>query len=261
MKITDKYVFFWKSYLGNWSRVPGGINYEGKNFPTSEHLFMYLKAQKFNDLEAMEAILGTNSPKKAKDIGRRVKGYKENIWSYSRIDAMYTALMARAKCDKKFKTMLLENYVVSPSSWKRRTFVEASPFDTIWGIGLGEDSRNIENEKYWEGQNLLGKTMTRVAAWWLEEERLNTWSEDLIMCPSQIYFEFRDNLGILKTIYLRWRHDDPWTAEVFELDEITREFKYDTGYYLNCPFYSHDDYPKLEEWCLKELGLEEKKKS
>ena len=34
--------------------------------------------------------------------------------------------------------------------------IGASPVDTIWGIGLSQDSGDIENIYAWRGQNLLG---------------------------------------------------------------------------------------------------------
>jgi ribA/ribD-fused uncharacterized protein len=43
-----------------------------------------------------------------------------------------------------------------------RKLVEASPVDTIWGIGL-EASVAVETpEALWPGQNLLGEILTRV---------------------------------------------------------------------------------------------------
>lgn len=40
--------------------------------------------------------------------------------------------------------------------------MEASPYDTIWGIGLDEeDAREIPIPE-WKGQNLLGKILTEV---------------------------------------------------------------------------------------------------
>ena len=43
MKITDKYVFFWREYFSNWAFTENGLKVEvdGKEatVPTSEHLF------------------------------------------------------------------------------------------------------------------------------------------------------------------------------------------------------------------------------
>jgi len=43
-----------------------------------------------------------------------------------------------------------------------KTIVEASPFDTIWGIGLHWKDDKVLDEKNWNGQNLLGKALMEV---------------------------------------------------------------------------------------------------
>jgi ribA/ribD-fused uncharacterized protein len=40
--------------------------------------------------------------------------------------------------------------------------VEASPYDTIWGIGLAEDHPDATNINKWRGQNLLGYILTNL---------------------------------------------------------------------------------------------------
>ena len=42
-------------------------------------------------------------------------------------------------------------------------FVEASPYDRIWGIGFSVESAMLVDKKLW-GQNLLGKSLDHVRA-------------------------------------------------------------------------------------------------
>lgn len=40
-----------------------------------------------------------------------------------------------------------------------KLFVEASPYDKIWGIGLNEQDARKTTPEYWNGENLLGKAI------------------------------------------------------------------------------------------------------
>ena len=74
MKVTDKYVFFWGGPFSNFAPVEEGIEFDGFRFPTSEHVFMYIKAKTFNDDEIAEKIKNALDPKTAKKLGRKVRG-------------------------------------------------------------------------------------------------------------------------------------------------------------------------------------------
>ena len=43
-----------------------------------------------------------------------------------------------------------------------KVLVEASPKDTIWGIGLSVNDENIEDKNCWRGTNYLGYELTRL---------------------------------------------------------------------------------------------------
>ena len=52
----------------------------------------------------------------------------------------------------------------------------------------------------------------------LVEKQLNKWYDDLIWCPSQCYYYFMHD-DDMYCIYLRWRHQNPWTAEIIKCAE------------------------------------------
>lgn len=160
MKTTDRYVFFLRGVLGNWIRVPGGIrlriNEREVNLPTSEHVFMALKASYFNDENIFEKIINTPSPKEAKRLGRLVKGFDESLWKKVREEAMYSAIKHRSIYDIKFTTELLN------PEYEGKEFVECNPYDVIWSCGWSEDNENALDSNNWRGLNLLGKLLTKL---------------------------------------------------------------------------------------------------
>ena len=152
MKITDTHIYFWGSIYSNWE--PCKINYNSLLFESSEHLFMYLKAQYFNDIETANLILKTSSPSEAKALGRKIKNFDEDKWIHERENAMYIACYEKFYQNKDLKEKLLLT--------KDKTLVEGSPYDFIYGVGLKWDDKLILDEKNWKGLNLLGITLMKV---------------------------------------------------------------------------------------------------
>ena len=152
MKITKTHVYFWGGYLSNFAYCD--IHYFGHKFYTSEQLFMWLKAKKFNDDEALAKLeAGPMSPKDAKAIGRSVKNFNNEVWDACKEEVMFTTITVKFNQNLDFKKELLK--------LKGKIMVEASPFDKIWGVGLKEDDPLILDEKNWKGENLLGKCLTQ----------------------------------------------------------------------------------------------------
>ena len=248
MKVTDRYVFFWKGILGNWHKVPEpGILYKGIYFPTAEHVFMYQKAEFFEDLETAEKIKNTVSPKEAKDLGRQVKNYDDDAWANVRTEAMFTAIWLRAKVDNEFKRTLLD--LGTSGKYGSRGFAEANPNDTIWAIGMSEDDEGVENKRNWKGKNLLGNILENT----VDILRIyHNWQDDLIWCPSQCYYSFENKQGKPMLLYLRWRHCDPWQAEVYPYgDDGTNDWRNCID--LNPPFFKDSQLEELKAWCLEKI--------
>lgn len=76
------------------------------------------------------------------------------------------------------------------------------------------------------------------------------WEEDLIMCPSQCFCFFIAE-GRMYSIYLRWRHGDPWTAQLRPEDKENEMDYYLYWEWLEVGNYTHDAYKKLEKECIK----------
>lgn len=88
----------------------------------------------------------------------------------------------------------------------------------------------------------------------MNEKKLNTWYDDLIWCPSQCYYYFMYD-GEMYYIYLRWRHQDPWTAEIVKCDK--NENKCNTGSpeykSIKTPPFKDDELDKLKEYLIPRI--------
>ena len=158
MRVTDKHVFFWGEWPSNWYPCHFTVNHDGKEleFFNSEQYFMWVKAITFGDKEIAEQILqkGKN-PKTAKALGRKVKNYDDSVWNEKRFEVMLNANMLKYTQNADLNSLILSK------KFDGKKFVEASPFDGIWGIKCCEVEA-LDDESNWNGLNLLGKVLDEV---------------------------------------------------------------------------------------------------
>lgn len=151
-KYNDKYVAFWGGCFSNF--FPCSFNLEGKHWTTSEKYFMWKKAMTFGDAEIADEILKHDEPRKIKKLGRQVKNFTTDVWNKVKVDIMYAGVNAKftqcAECNECIKR------------FKEQKFVEGNPDDTIWGVGIHYQDKNVFDESKWRGENLLGKILNRV---------------------------------------------------------------------------------------------------
>ena len=146
MKITDKYVFFWKEIYSQWAFTPFTV--DGYEYKTAEQYMMHQKALFFDDKEVAAKIMVTNRPDEQKSLGRQVKNFNADRWAKVCLSIVYKGNYAKFTQNEELKKELLAT--------GNKIIVEASPYDQIWGIGMGENEEGIEDPKNWKGQNLLG---------------------------------------------------------------------------------------------------------
>ncbi|EAC7102811.1 NADAR family protein [Listeria monocytogenes] len=158
-----KYIFFWghqpaedgktsKSCFSQWWIC--SFKVDGVEYNCAEQFMMAEKAKLFNDMEMREKILAAKHPKQAKDFGRLISGFQEDIWLKNRFNIVMRANQAKFSQNEELKKFLMQT--------KNRILVEASPVDKIWGIGIAADNKNVENPLYWKGLNLLGFALMAV---------------------------------------------------------------------------------------------------
>jgi ribA/ribD-fused uncharacterized protein len=158
MRVTAKCVYFWGEFPSNWHPCRFTVDRDGREleFFNSEQYFMYEKAVVFGDEETAEKILqkGKN-PKTAKQLGRQVKNYDDNVWKQVRYQIMVYANMHKYLQNKDLRELLLN------PEFDGKKWVEASPLDGIWGIKCDEATAK-DDESNWNGENLLGKALNEV---------------------------------------------------------------------------------------------------
>lgn len=155
--LKPNYLFFWghtpsptgevtKSCLSQWYEASFVV--EGVSYKTAEHYMMAQKAKLFNDHDNLAKILDSQTPAEAKQLGRMIKNFDAQVWENHRFDIVVQGNLAKFSQNPALKAFLLAT--------GQRVLVEASPLDTIWGIGLGQDNPKAQHPQTWLGENLLG---------------------------------------------------------------------------------------------------------
>lgn len=159
---TDKFVFFYGGPFSQW--YSSTFTVDGVEYQTAEQYMMAMKAEYFGDEDAKAKIMATSNPQEQKAIGRTVKNFDAEAWNAVSRGYVYKGNMAKFGQDASLKRELL--------STGDRELVEASPYDRIWGIGIGLPGRrdapvdgtmeNLLDKSKWRGTNWLGETLMKV---------------------------------------------------------------------------------------------------
>ena len=115
---------------------------------------MAAKARLSGDAEAVGKILAAPHPGAAKALGRRVRGFEEQLWAEHRFDVVVAGNMAKFGQHRQ-----LQDFLAGTGS---RVLAEASPRDRVWGIGLAAGDERAESPERWPGLNLLGFALMEV---------------------------------------------------------------------------------------------------
>lgn len=142
-----------KDYCSNW--YPCTLHIDGHVFFNVEQYMMWRKALLFKDMKTAEVILHTSNPKECKRLGREVKGFDARDWD----EVKYSIVLKACKVKFSDENPELLNWF---KSLDKPMFVECSPTDVIWGIGLSKDDPRATDMRNWKGQNLLGRVLTEV---------------------------------------------------------------------------------------------------
>ena len=143
-----------ESCLSQW--YPATFEVDGVRYATAEHWMMAAKARLFGVSGAGDRVLTTPSPAKAKQLGRRVRGFDERAWEAQRFETVVRGNHAKFHQNEPLARFL--------RSTGHCVLAEASPVDRIWGIGLPADHEGAVDPLRWLGTNLLGFALMVVRA-------------------------------------------------------------------------------------------------
>lgn len=149
---TEKFTFFWSGTFSQWHPSPFMVDAIWYN--CAEQYMMAEKAKLFHDTKKFQMILNAIEPVDQKRYGRLVENFVKETWDANAKNIAYKGNYAKFTQNENMKKELLAT--------AGTTLVEASPEDTIWGIGLRKEDPRALNRDTWKGTNWLGQTLTEV---------------------------------------------------------------------------------------------------
>jgi ribA/ribD-fused uncharacterized protein len=159
VNVTPAMILFWakdsifSNFFGHANGHPVIVT-EDHSFLTNEHYYQWRKAVLFGDFDIAEQILAEKSPLKTKHLGRKVSGFNKETWGHVMRGVMIDGLMMKFGQNLGLRRELGET--------GDEELAEASPYDLIWGIGVGKDDPRAMDERQWLGANLLGQCLCEV---------------------------------------------------------------------------------------------------
>lgn len=151
MRDYKKYHFFYGGTFSNWYPAKF-LDCNGVEFNCSEQYMMYQKAKLFEDKEIADKIMKAIHPAEQKALGKQVRNFDKDYWQVFARTFVLTGCYYKFTQNKDLFDSLMET--------RGKLLVEASPSDTIWGIGLSETDKKRFDKNQWKGTNWLGEVLT-----------------------------------------------------------------------------------------------------
>ena len=136
------------SPLSNFFPAPFTDHRNGTAYHSSEQFLQHHKALLFEDEVTAAAIMAAPTPGECKALGRKVANFNPAKWRQDAKQIMTYGL--KAKFDQNPLCSL------TLKSTKNSKLVEASPYDSLWGVGLALKNQDLANPDLWKGNNLMG---------------------------------------------------------------------------------------------------------
>ena len=161
----EKFTLFWGGEFSQW--LSSKFVVDNVEYNCAEQYMMAQKAILFGDGEMLETIMGTDNPKTQKACGRNVKNFDIDVWNAHAKGIVFDGSMAKFIQNPDLLDVLVES--------EGTTLVEASPYDKVWGIGMGADNPNALIRANWKGTNWLGEILTATRDIILESTFKDIW--------------------------------------------------------------------------------------
>lgn len=152
--VRGNVALFYRGWPSQWH--PSDFTVDGVTYNCAEQFMMAGKARLFGDTASLALILKAKDPKTQKALGRKVRGFKEDVWEAHAKDIVYRGNRAK--------------YEANPILWSKLDatvdllLAEAAPNDPVWGIGLSARDPAAADPATWRGTNWLGEVLMRVRA-------------------------------------------------------------------------------------------------
>jgi len=148
--IRGGYALFWGQWPSNWQPSPFVL--DGQTYNCVEQWMMAEKARLFGDTAVEAKVMATLDPAEQKALGRGIQGYDDAKWAEVRYQQVLRGVVEKYRQNPDLRAKLLATGDLQ--------FVEASPDDRVWGIGLRASDPASGDPKRWRGENLLGQATT-----------------------------------------------------------------------------------------------------
>lgn len=149
------YHFFYGGPYSQWA--PSEFDFCGVHFNTAEQFMMLGKAIVAGNDDFAAQIMAALEPSQQKALGRKIPDFPVKEWNFIKYDIVLLGNFLKfTQCGG------YNNHLMKTEDPTIELFVEASPTDKIWGIGLSEFDAQGTTPDQWKGENLLGKVVTEI---------------------------------------------------------------------------------------------------